>query len=248
MKIARLLNPRVRALIGKELRQVRRSRGALAGAALLPIVFLLVEPVVQLRTLVDGPMSGTSGQFLIGHFGSPRDLFLQMSLPMFVTLAGVLAAPILATHTVIAERERRTLDLLMALPVSVGEILFAKVLGVLVVGASIVLPVFAVEVALLLSSGIADPLYVARVALVLLGALICSVGITTIVTLIARDYRTSRQISGIPTTAVLLLTIAILFVLPGATAILTLAAVLAGLGVLGVVVARRWLTFERYLP
>jgi ABC-type transport system involved in multi-copper enzyme maturation permease subunit len=241
------LNPRVRALVGKELRQVGRSRGALVSATLLPILFLLVEPIVQLRMLLDGPLGGESGQLLFRHFGDPRGLFLQLSLPLFVTLAGVLAAPVLATHTVVAERERGTLHLLMALPASVEEILLAKILGVLVIGAGIVLPIFALEVALLLGSHLAGIGYALRLTLVLLGALICSAGVTTIVTLVARDYRTSRQLSGIPTTAVLFLTIGILFVLGGSAAILTLAAVLAGLGAACVVAARQWLTFERYI-
>lgn len=243
-----LINPHVRVLVGKELRQASRSRGALASAALLPIVLLLVEPVIQLRAIVDSPVSGISGQVLLRHFGDTHGLLLQLSLPMFVTLAGVLAAPILATHTVVTERERRTLDLLMALPVSVGEILLAKVLGVLIVGAGILLPIFAIEVAIILRSGVAGASYVALVTLILIGALICSIGITTMVTLIARDYRTSRQLSGIPTSIILVLTVAILFVLSGSAALLTLAAILAGLGVVGVVAARRWITFERYLP
>lgn len=240
------LNSRVRALIGKELRQVSRSRGALLSAVVLPIVFLLVEPMIQLRALLDAPMIGGTGQILLDRFGGARGLFIQLSLPLFVTLAGVLAAPVLATHTVIAERERRTLDLLMALPTSVGEILMAKVLGVLIVGTALVLPIFAIEVVLLLSSGVVGPIYVALLTLVLAGALICSIGVTTIVTLVARDYRTSRQISGIPTTIILMLSLVILFLLAGPTALLVLAAVLILLGGVGVLIARRWLTFERY--
>jgi hypothetical protein len=42
-----VLPPEVRILLGKELRQVRRSRGALASATLLPLFFITVLPLTQ---------------------------------------------------------------------------------------------------------------------------------------------------------------------------------------------------------
>ena len=60
-----VLPPDVRILLGKELRQVRRSRAALASATLLPLFLMTVMPLAQLfiARSAAAPRSRTSGTF-----------------------------------------------------------------------------------------------------------------------------------------------------------------------------------------
>jgi Cu-processing system permease protein len=236
----------LRALLWKEFRQMRRSRGAILSAALFPFLLLVVEPWLQVKGLASGVMTGLGGP-LLARFGGQLGLFTQLSVPLFVTLAGVLVAPVIATHSVVAERERGSLDLLLALPATVREILHAKVLSVLLLGTGVVTPLFLVEATTLTAQGLVTTADTAFLFLVLLGALTCSVGITIGVTVLARDYRTARQISTLPVMFILFLTVVILFAIPGHAGLVALAAALAALGGLGSAVAQRWLTAERYL-
>ena len=53
------LAPQLRVLIGKELRQVRRSKGALASATILPLLLMTVMPLFQVMMLRDPALSTT---------------------------------------------------------------------------------------------------------------------------------------------------------------------------------------------
>ena len=48
---------------------------------------------------------------------------------MMVAIGGLIVPSVAASYTVIAERERRTIELLVALPVSVGDILVEMITG-----------------------------------------------------------------------------------------------------------------------
>ena len=249
----------VRALIGKELRQVRRSRGAVVSSALLPILLMLVVPLGQLAgfSAADGPpalspvgaarASNPASAALLDRFDRPIELYSGLLLPLFVAMTGVVVPSVATAYAVVAERERRSLDLLMALPVSVAEVLVAKVLGVFVVALGVVLPLFAIQSIALLSLGATDAVRVLALLLVLLGSFTCSVGVTFVVTILARDYRTANNLSGLQIGPVVLLTPLVLLLIPGLLGFLALAALLAAIGLTALLIAWRWITFERYL-
>jgi ABC-2 type transport system permease protein len=240
-------NEAVRALLWKEVRQIRRSRGAILSATIFPFLLLVVQPIIQIKGLTStAALAGVSGSIL-DRFGGPMGIFTHLSVPLFVTLAGVLVAPVIATHTVVSERERGSVDLLLALPASVEEILRAKELSVLLVGAGVVTPMFVLEAVVLTADGLLSLAEAGLLFLVLLGALACSVGVTIVVTVLARDFRTARQLSTLPVAVILFLTVAVLFALPGSAGFLVLALLLLILGALSAVLAQRWLTPDRYL-
>ena len=54
-------------------------------------------------------------------------------LALLFVLGGLLLPTLTTTYAIIAERERRSLELLISLPVSVAEVLAAKILAVLIV-------------------------------------------------------------------------------------------------------------------
>jgi ABC-2 type transport system permease protein len=247
------LPPAVRALLRKELWQMRHSRGAMLSAILLPIFLMVVSPIGQLLALrASSPQQ--EPEMLPGlvppgmaEFGEPTRLFTHFLLPLFVALSGLLIPSMAATYTVVAERERRTIELLMALPVRVADILIAKLLAMLTTALAVVLPLFLVDVVALVIMQLATPLYLALLLAVLISALLCSIGLSLLLALLARDLRTANNLNGALIGPLMLAILAILAGVPGDLRLLVLAAVFLAVGALAVLAGLRWLTFERYL-
>lgn len=240
-------------LLWKELHQIRRSRGAMLSAILLPALMLLIIPLAEFATFrsVGDEALLTSGnpanQAMANLFHEPMDLYRYLLLPLFVTLSSLLAPTVTASYTVVAERERRSLDLLMALPVSVGEVLAAKVLSVLVAAAVVVLPLFAILMAVLAYYGAVTVGYILLLLLLLLSGFFSSIGFTTVVALVARDFRTANNLGGIQVVPLMIGLFALVFLVPSPLNLLLTALGLVVFGALALLIAWRWITFERYL-
>jgi ABC-type Na+ efflux pump permease subunit len=236
----------------KELRQLGRSRGALASATLLPIMLLVIAPMGQLYSLTRA--GGAAGRLPtdlplpgLADFSAPIVFFTHFLFPLFVTLGGVLVPSVAALYSVVAERERSTLELLMALPVTVADVLTAKVMAILLAAVLIVFPLYALDATVLLLLGIASVSYVLTLFALLLAALSYSVGVALIIGLLARDFRTANNINGLFVGPLMLGTVGILFSLPGDSRFFALIAMLVCSAVAAYLAAVRWLTFERYL-
>jgi ABC-type transport system involved in multi-copper enzyme maturation permease subunit len=241
----------VAALYRKELRQVGRSRGALISAGVLSLLMIVVVPSMQLAAIAFGgsavrplpplPLPG------LADLGQPTRMFTHLMLPMFVALGGILVPSIAAVHTVVVERERRSIELLIALPVRVGDILAAKLAANLTLALATLGPLLLIDVVALTALGLATPGYVASLYLVLLGALACSIGISLVVALLARDFRTANNVNGVLIGPLIMVVLAVLLLAPGAIQLPALAGVLLLIGAVALVGGLRWLTFERYL-
>jgi ABC-2 type transport system permease protein len=238
----------VQALFWKEIRQLTRSRGALLTSLFFPFALLVVVPSAQLMsrsgTRPDLPVAPVPG--LIGLHTLPEFL-LFLSFPLFYVLAGLMTPSLAATYTVVGERERRSLELLMTLPVSVREILTAKLAANLVTACVALLPLFVVNAALVLLVGGAGPLYVLAALFLLVSALASSVGVSLLLALLARDLRTSNNLSGLAIPPVMLVTAICVVLVPGLGRFVVLSMLLLLLTAGTVVACLRWLTFERYL-
>src|SRR5688572_7889107 len=97
--------PAVRALVGKELRQVRRSRGAVISSALLPTLLMLIVPLGQMAgfsaaggsaDLSAAGASNPANAAILARFERPIGLFTDLLLPLFVAMTGVVV-PSVAT-------------------------------------------------------------------------------------------------------------------------------------------------------
>ncbi len=248
-----MISPQLRALLAKELPQVRRRRGAMLSATLLPVMVMVAVPLGQAlaaRGTPGGaglPSGAPVPPGLAGLTEDPAALFVQALLPLYLTLGGLIVPAISASYTIVAEREKRSLELLMALPVGLADILFAKLLAMLALALAVVLPLFALDVAVLLALGLVSPLQVLLLLLVVVAALSCSIGIALLLALLARDFRTANNLNGALIGPLILVTLAVVFGIPGEARLLVLAAVLAGAGAAAFAVGLRWLTFERYL-
>jgi len=247
----RLSRPVRVLLVRKELRQFLRSRTALLTGLLLPALIMVVAPVVQLIAASAGAsqsggslppsMPGMSG---LSHLS---DLFLYFTFPLFFVLAGLMTPSLAATHTVISERERRSIELLVALPVSVRDILTAKMAANLLVAGVTLLPLFVIDSVAVLLLTKAGPLYIVAALLLVLSSLAASIGISLLLALLARDFRTANNLNGFFVVPAMVMTGLCVALVPGLWRFVVLSALMLALGGLAYLIAVRWLTFERYL-
>lgn len=239
----------VRLLFRKELRQFLRSRQAVLTGLLLPTLLMVVAPVLQLlsansarpRSNIPVVVPGLNG------INDVKSIFLYFTFPLFVVLAGLMTPSLAAVYTVISERERRSIELLVALPVSVTDIVTAKLGANLAVAAATLAPLFAVDAAVILLVTTAGPLFVVAAFLTLLSALTASIGVSLLLALVARDFRTANNLNGAFVLPTMIVTGLCVTLVPGLWRFLVLAVLLLAMGGAASWIALRWLTFERYL-
>jgi ABC-2 type transport system permease protein len=254
VRLVRLLTPEARILVGKEIRQLLRSRGALISSLILPVMFLIVVPAIQYFSFSAAASSGGRGGTTIPNAAPPGLAGLKpvgiltfYLIPMFTALSGIIMPSVTSLYTIVQERERKTLELLIALPVRVTDIIYAKLAATLLIAVTVMLPLFAIQAIAVLVLGLAGPGWVAAELLLLACSIACSICISFVLALLARDFRTSQQINGFLLMPILLLVNAVLLVLPGSIKVPALAVLLLVVGAVALTVALRRLTFERYL-
>ena len=142
---------RVRALLAKEFLDLRRNRAALVPVAMITVLSLAIPfaviigvPFATGQPLGDDPgLQRLSAVVESDYDLSPNgriELFLFQQFLMLFILTPITGAMSLAAHAVIGEKQTRTLEPMLATPVTTLEILVAKVLGAL-------LPTLAISVA-----------------------------------------------------------------------------------------------------
>jgi ABC-type Na+ efflux pump permease subunit len=240
----------VGTLLGKELTQLGRSRGALLSATLIPLLLLVVVPIPQLiafsKVPVNIPAIPGGGPAGIASLRG-ADFFVQLLYPLLATICGMIVPSLAASYTIVSERERRTLELLIALPVRLTDILVAKLLSILILGVLVTVPLFAITATLIVVLAVAPAGEVALILVPLLAAVACSTCLSLLLTLLARDFRTANNVNGILFFPVLIVSVAVLGAVGGTARLVVLGAVLLILGAIALVIGARWITFERYL-
>jgi len=135
---------RILTLMGKELREFRASPTALAPVVLLivactvmPFVVVVVVPwgtgkpltadkaILQVITLVRDRMPDLAAM----PVETATQVFLFQQFLLVFLIAPIVGAVSLAAHTVVGEKQGRTLEPLLTTPMSTAEILIAKVLA-----------------------------------------------------------------------------------------------------------------------
>jgi len=242
----------IRSLLWKETRQLGRNRTAMLTAAMLPFIILFFAPIQLLVAMHFGGSPGleelrNSPLPGFADVTEPSQLIVQFFYPMLLVMGGLLLPSLTTTYAIVAERERRSLELLISLPVTVAEILAAKLLAVLAVTALIGLPYVAIVLTLLLILGIAGAATIPALLAPFLAAVACSICISLLLTLLARDFRTANNLSGAFVVPALLLTVGTLGAVGGPARTYVVAVILLALGALALVAALRWVSVERYL-
>jgi ABC-type Na+ efflux pump permease subunit len=244
----------IAALLWKEFRQLPRKRGAVLTATIFPILFLVVVPGINLGATMAMPASSNgipAGVNLPPGFAAAasdgKTLVSMFTFPLFVMLAGLMLPSIMAAYTIIAERERRTLELLVALPVSVTSIVVAKLLCVVAVSAGITVPLLALDSIVLVAMGLAGAGDILLFFWLLLTALTYSTAAFIIVGLLAGDYRTANNITGALVGPLVLVSMGMLAMLPPGIGAIALGGLLLVGAALATYVAARRLTLERLM-
>jgi ABC-2 type transport system permease protein len=133
---------RVRALLMKELLDLSRNRLALLPVALITTLSLVLPFGIAVAIpMFTGQELGSDADLVrvsavVGAHDSLTpsarvQLFLFQQFLMLFLLTPITGAMALAAHAVIGEKQARTLEPLLATPVSTGELLVAKMLGAL---------------------------------------------------------------------------------------------------------------------
>lgn len=238
----------IRSLLWKELRQVGRNRMALLTAAFLPFIILFLAPIqILLQLRLAGGRALPNNSFPGIDISDPNQLALQLIYPVLFVLGGMLLPTLTTTYAIVAERERHSLELLVSLPVTVGEILAAKLLMVLTVTALVGLPYVAAVLTLIVVLGLGGIEVVPALLAPFVGAVLCSTALSLVLTLLARDFRSANNLNGMFFVPVLLLTLATLALVTGPARTYVLALVLVAIAAVALLTALRWITFERYL-
>lgn len=228
-----------------------RNRGALLTATFLPFIVLFFAPIQvliqfrvardQLPEVTDVPIPGLAGAT------DPSQILVGFVYPILFVMGGLLLPSVTTAYAIVTERERRSLELLIALPVSVTEILAAKLGTVLVVTAMVGVPYIAVVITLLLILGIANGPAVVALFVSFAAAVTCSTGISLLLTLLARDFRTANNLNGAIFGPLLVITVGVLAAVARPANVYAVSALLLLIAAAAVFIARSWVSFERYL-
>jgi len=243
----------VQLLFWKEVRQLTRNTAAMLSTLFMPAVLVVLAPVLALlasrtapyRELAVPPLTASLPGFDLVRDG--QGYILYVTLPFLFVLAALLTPVLAAIHTLIVERERRSLELLMALPVVVGDILAAKLAAIVATAIATIVPMFLVDAVVIVSVTEGGMAYVIAALFLLVTTLVASAGASLIVALLARDQRTATALGGMLAVPPLLLTGLCVVFIPGLGRFVVLGLLMLTLGFGGLYSGLRWLTSERYV-
>jgi len=235
---------RLRALVAKEFLDIARNRAVLVPVAIVTLVSLavpflvfLVMPALTGRSLGEDPALAQIGALLSPHGEIAGNIaveaFLFQQFLLLFLMTPITGAMSLASYAIIGEKQARTLEPLLATPLSTFELLVGKVLGAL-------LPTLAISfagVALYLAGiflfahpGVFAAMMTARTVLLVVlvspAAALVSLQAAIIVSSRVNDARTAQQF-GI----LIILPLTIVFVAQFSGAMLITAPVLAVIGI-----------------
>ena len=212
------MNPRVRALLAKELADLRLNPGVFGPAVLtaaisllLPFFVAVIVPYATGERLSDSGDLRVAAELFrtqpwtrgLDPEGAVQAFIFQQFLILLV-LSPVAASMSSAAFSIIGEKQARTLEPLLATPISTPELLGAKILGAFVPAACLTLATFAIYIggtALLASPGVYRALLTpASLAVVfLVGPLASLLALQMAVCVSSRvnDARSAQQIGAL---------------------------------------------------
>ena len=202
---------RTRALIAKEWVDLRRNAGALIPAAIITLVSVLLPfaIVVGIPAFTGDALSDDATLERVSAVADPRglmssdsriELFLFQQFLVLLLMTPITGAMSLASHAIIGEKQTRTLEPLLATPLTTPELLLAKMLGALLptLGMSFLgVGLYVLGIALLGAPGVLAAMATARsaVLVLLVGPAVALVALQSALLISARvnDPRTAQQ-------------------------------------------------------
>jgi ABC-2 type transport system permease protein len=201
----------VGGLFRKELIDVSRNRGALIPVVLVTAIALVVPFVVTIAVpLATGGRLGEDSELVrIAGIVDPNSrlspdarvqLFLFQQFLLLFLLTPTTGAMAMAAHSVVGEKQARTLEPLLATPIATFELLLAKVMGALVptlVIAMAGLLLYVAGIALLALPGVLGAMTNPRTAVLVLllapAAALLSLQAALLISSRVNDARTAQQ-------------------------------------------------------
>jgi ABC-2 type transport system permease protein len=205
---------RLRALLFKELLEVARNGGALLPVGIMAMLSIVLPftIVVIVPALTGHPLSGDGDLVRVsllagaveGYASLPADariqLFVFEQFLMVFLLIPITGAMSLAAHAIIGEKQARTLEPLLATPITTAELLVAKVLGALAPTLAISaagLLIYFIAMALFAEPGVMVAMLVPRTAVLILcvgpAAALVSLQLAIVISSRVNDARTAQQ-------------------------------------------------------
>ena len=202
---------RLRALLAKELLDVARNRVILLPVVIAAVVFLVLPLViVVLIPSMTGSSLGddrelASISLILGpleHLSTNGrvQLFIFQQLLIAFLLMPITGAMALAAHAIIGEKQARTLEPLLATPLTTLELLMAKVLGALIPTLGIsaaALLLYALSITAAAEPGVMRAMLNARTLMLVLGVgptcALVSLQMAIVVSSRVNDPRTAQQ-------------------------------------------------------
>jgi ABC-2 type transport system permease protein len=239
---------RIRALLAKEFLDIARNRAALAPVALvvlvslaIPFTVILVVPALTGHPLGEDAALAQLGAMIAPHATIPPEIavetFLFQQFLLLFLLTPITGAMSLAAHAIVGEKQARTLEPLLATPLTTFELLVAKVLGALVptlVISTIGLALYFAGIALFAHPGVFAAMATARtvilVAFVSPAAALASLQAAIVISSRVNDARTAQQFGVL---IVLPLTMVFIAQFSGAMIVTAPVLFLVGLGLMG---------------
>lgn len=202
---------RIRTLITKEFLDLARNRAALVPVVLVTVLSLLLPfgivvavPLLTGRGLGQDAdlvhVSAAAGLHPELPGGARVQLFLFQQFLMLFLLTPITGAMALAAHAIVGEKQARTLEPLLATPITTFELLAAKVFGALMPTLAISaagLAIYMAGIAAFAAPGVASAMASARtlVLIVLVGPAAALVSLQSAILISSRvnDARTAQQ-------------------------------------------------------
>lgn len=239
------MRDRLAPLFRKEIRQITRSRRTIAAAMLVPFIMLTFVTLGDILVLKLGFGShpiymlssarSVSGSYLLRHY----------TLPVLVTISALVTPSIVMGDALLGERERRTLELLVALPLSVVDVVLAKLAAVLSFAVIVTVPLFLLNVAIVSWAGYASVEQEVALTLLMVGAIAYSASSALLVAVLAGEPRAANIVSGLVLGPVVPVLGLILAAVRGVEAFVITAVCLALLAIGALMWSTRLLSFER---
>lgn len=174
-----------------------RSKRTVLAAALVPALMLIFVTGGDIVTLRLG--FGSKPIYLLSssHAVSGTYLLRHFTLPVLITISALVTPSIVMGDVLFGERERRTLDLLVALPISALDVVLAKLAAVLLFALTVTIPLFAVNVVIVSVSGYGSISQTIALFELMLAAISYSATSALIIALVAGEARAANIVSGL---------------------------------------------------
>jgi ABC-type transport system involved in multi-copper enzyme maturation permease subunit len=221
---------RVKAIVRKDLAELRANKMALLPMIIVPVVLCALLPGVlvflALRLDVLAVNGGDLIQQILPFYSIPEAfettvqqaiyVFLNYMFMPFFMLIPVMVSSIMASNSVVGEKERKTLETLLYTPVTNREFVVAKTLSAFIPAVAVSLigfaGFFAVVTGISLSLEgvwlVQSPLWIPALLLISPAISLLALAVTLMISMRAKSFMEAQQMSAVVVIPVLLLVIA----------------------------------------